>query len=1610
MSLSPSLWNRLYRRGRTLGSRPSLRRPRQLRTHWTRRPLFLEELESRIVLTLPLPGPINPVPVLLPAPLVPGPGDQQILNLVNDLGHNVFSRDLFDNLNVPVPYVILASANGAPPTVTVGHAGTPVDLDAHGSLFGCCAPDIQVEVQDYMEPTPHLELIVDRLNNAPVAHNLSVLIAFPFAGFDLEPGLPSTPNLVMGFQTRAAGNTPGGSAPLQEVIDLTPGTLAGTSHSFQATMTTTKASNPLSFILGNLDGTNRTGTLNAAVLRTYVENVPATINLNFATTESALGTPINSSFALNWQATCATLVQMDYLEYLTNPATASGPDFNTSLMANPMPTKEQFSLALNESAGTLNLSQNANAGISQMTFQKTRSDGLAIVGNASNVPTQVNLTLNLAGSATLTDNANVGSLAVQASKTSGFAGSSGFLGYNVGTIGFAVTAAPSLTAGYDASGASRTFTAAPAVAGNVINDLEFIVSSNPPAAVQLPTRWSNQAWDIFSMVDTGTGDTSVPPVFGPGATAATRLLNLLAANFTLNTAPLGSSFDLKTTTPTPLQSYLRTTPTSKLTPGHDDEITCEIVNVPAGETQFYFNGPTSFGYTTVPATSINSVHCFGHIDALAFDNDAGGLPAVFSFLFDPDSMMQIVAQDGHGGNALVGHLAVLLADSNGISLFADAGTLLGQKLEEARMRVDNTPTFTGTWVADNASGNTAINFNTVAPGLFAAGVQFAVSTKFNDPALANPLTPASMLTADYASFNDQGAGARNMLVGMLGIDSFSYGVTNASDMVNIVWDDDQPVPFNLNVASISGGVYFAGNHVNLNNYIALVPSHLDYMTNLDPMVCYTGTNLIPSINLTFGKNVGLPTGTSLTVQLDNLPAVLCFDFEAAAGTLTVIAQNADLSPATIGDVIFDLEAPNGLPLTGGLLGAPIEQARLRLDSVPSFTASWNTTGSGTSFGFMATPPGFFLGGAQLELGTLVDLPIPSPATATSIDYVNFLDKGGSGEKQAAVGLFGISQFSVSTASAGTGLTLNYVDNAARELQVNVASNFGQFYPLDNVQATLDIQDIPQTFDFSTDFATMLNYTASSPISSITATADLDPTTNPHDDTHVEFMAQGLPAMVDFVLDPNTSATLSMSDAITQLMFSATSDDTILGTGTYKLVQADLNNIPANWNVNWSGGQFVMQAMDASNNPAPMGLVTATVSTSDSPSDNAAFLMPFQTSGPGGARINYSPYLQAIDDRYFSLGTGAPVTLAEIQNIYNNAQVLEAGEDYAVAQVNGGSLAFFDGQFTGFQKIVYQPNSNGGHFEFDAPTPGPHPFLAGIGLDSNFLIGHIDNIPSSATLDINLATDNIHFHSSASAGTIDVYYGPQGMAQDSDTALRAVMQNTPTDVNITWGFGFPNGSASFVASNPFTLLFLAQNGSNRLVGGFRLQELDVNYGMDILPLNVNINTTLLVPTSLTVGLFDAHAGINVGASGVPVDGFFNLYTMKSSPDALNPAGPTPGANEYIPELTFMMQNFTEFTFNLSVGLGITILPVPFIITPSVSASVSVTGQFIFDVWQNSDINDTLFGVIGYVDAADYSDNTPIQLLPFNTIVIQNHGGLTFSFEGFSDLSDHFDPLA
>src|SRR5206468_8973387 len=127
-----------------------------------------------------------------------------------------------------------------------------------------------------------------------------------------------------------------------------------------------------------------------------------------------------------------------------------------------------------------------------------------------------------------------------------------------------------------------------------------------------------------------------------------------------------------------------------------------------------------------------------------------------------------------------------------------------------------------------------------------------------------------------------------------------------------------------------------------------------------------------------------------------------------------------------------------------------------------------------------------------------------------------------------------------------------------------------------------------------------------------------------------------PAVLDFEY-PGHSATLDMSGAIGQLAFGLSNDSHGMFGTPYRLVTASLTNIPAHWSADWSGSQVVVQATDTSHNPAPMGVVTATVSTSTDPTDNNNFLHPFRISGPGGARINYSPFAQDVDNRFYQAG-------------------------------------------------------------------------------------------------------------------------------------------------------------------------------------------------------------------------------------------------------------------------------------------------------------------------------------------------------------------------------------
>jgi hypothetical protein len=257
-----------------------------------------------------------------------------------------------------------------------------------------------------------------------------------------------------------------------------------------------------------------------------------------------------------------------------------------------------------------------------------------------------------------------------------------------------------------------------------------------------------------------------------------------------------------------------------------------------------------------------------------------------------------------------------------------------------------------------------------------------------------------------------------------------------------------------------------------------------------------------------------------------------------------------------------------------------------------------------------------------------------------------------------------------------------------------------------------------------------------------------------------------------------------------------------------------------------------------------------------------------------------------------------------------------------------------------------------------------------------------------------------------------------MAQDSDFAARFVMKDVPSDVHIFWGFGFPNGSANFDASNEFELLFLAQDGGTRLVGALELEDLQLGYevGLDV---HFDVDWFGPIPTELALNIITAKAGIdnsvddsNIGAdpSKPGVDGFFATYDFENAPSPLD-GGVNPDGGEYVPGATFMMKDFREFS--LELGFGVEIIPV--LLEPEIDLEINLVGSFLFDFWAgelnlatNFDGDDA--PEFGFLNVKDYIDNTPIHLVPLGAPDFDNLFAAVYTFVGFHQFDDHFDPFA
>lgn len=527
------------------------------------------------------------------------------------------------------------------------------------------------------------------------------------------------------------------------------------------------------------------------------------------------------------------------------------------------------------------------------------------------------------------------------------------------------------------------------------------------------------------------------------------------------------------------------------------------------------------------------------------------------------------------------------------------------------------------------------------------------------------------------------------------------------------------------------------------------------------------------------------------------------------------------------------------------------------------------------------------------------------------------------------------------------------------------------------------------------------------------------------------------------IDPNenktfgSGVTLWMNGDVASVHIGLTSQQP-LGRGIFgspfRLMDLYAKQIPGELGMNWGDNRTLVETPHG-----PLGLLQATISTSKDLGQNSTWLEPFRLpgtnqvgavigTGDGGSRINYSPFTQDVDARYYS--GESPSVFSHLRDLYAGGEILIDSKDHAVAVFQGPNLQIASLQFRGFQRMSFFESGDGGDFLLKVPFQGEvdHPLFVGAMLGDRAVTLNIENVPE--LLSLNLHTDapnnQVVFHSNGSVGEIDAYYGRLPMANDGEPAARFVMNDTPTDVVISWNFDFPGG-ASFAASKKFDLNFLVQAGSSRIIGGLSLKELEMTYGVDILPLTfdeVSIPNPVPflpdIPVSITLKLLGAHADIdNSWDTPTPppwlvhdntgVSGFINLYEFRD----LDPNNPVPHPNQYVPLLTYMMKDFRRFSINLSLEVGIfPLILVPFVDGPN----ISVDGEFSLDLWSNADTNFArtfLFLEYGFVNHPDYIDVSPIHLFPLGNvlddIILGNPTGLVVTFDGWHGYDDHFDPF-
>jgi len=667
-----------------------------------------------------------------------------------------------------------------------------------------------------------------------------------------------------------------------------------------------------------------------------------------------------------------------------------------------------------------------------------------------------------------------------------------------------------------------------------------------------------------------------------------------------------------------------------------------------------------------------------------------------------------------------------------------------------------------------------------------------------------------------------------------------------------------------------------------------------------------------------------PGGTlDLTAHAEilDIPANMAWGINPG-GSITFTAD------ASIGSLELTALDPNGLANAGVFFaGKPIRLLSITMHDIPSFVAAWSaeTVTPRTSITFN-TAPGTGLGDLTFGIGTSETAFVTLVAAGIenrAIFYNDDTEDLGSGlVMEASLWVHAEDTSSVELEWKGSSpaptMHVGFTTTESNELKVAVTldgtSALNPVVPK-ALTGILQTTTLPTSMDLTVT-PTSFEYTASGEIDLVTLDIAIgEPPSTDIDHIHGEI--EGIPSWVT-ALWSTGSFSATLGNRLDRVLVTIDNPEGIFISGLQH-VEIEVLDIPASVSATWN----------TDNQVATLSFLGGTfdeglgefrfLATTGEETPTTDYINSLGVALP--SMTDYGDFTRDIDSHYWP-GTVPP----RFDALYCRHPTLDTGADDYFVYRTGGGFDVFAGRLREIGIINADLKNPGfADLEFSRNLVLTRPlYLMMDDLDSDWMtLAEVNQLPDG------LPTNSLHAEWNSEGGHygytlsesipfIDIYDGQHDSTSLTSEYTKLLFQNVPASVSINYAFGDRDGFFDFIASSPWEMGYLNQDGNNRYVGWLSMQNLHFDYSY-ALP---GEESSSFDGYDLAWGYRIFRLDSKLDAWPVDADGVLGIYNLESGLDSLD-SGTPPRASEYIPQWTFILDNFDVFESHMlwDVGVGI-----------------------------------------------------------------------------------------